>query len=73
MTILEKFKTYAEGLPPERRYEVEEILASIMESDAAKVDLTTEELAEVKRRLGDPNPEYADPAEIDALLASDDD
>ena len=73
MTILEKFETYAEALPPERRHEIEEILASIMESDAAEFDLTAGELSEVKRRLGDPDPEYADPAEIDALLANDDD
>ncbi len=33
MSVIEKFVAYAEALPDERRREIEEILASIMDSD----------------------------------------
>jgi hypothetical protein len=56
MTILEKFKTFAEALPAERRREVEEILASLMDSESPEFDLTGDDLAELDRRIADPEP-----------------
>ena len=64
MTILEKFNAYAEALPPERRREIDDLLASLMESDSPESDLTPDELAELDRRVADPNAEYADPKDI---------
>lgn len=64
---------FTEALPAKQRHEVEELLVSIMEAGSPGFDLTADELAEVRRRLADPDPEYVDPAEIDALLARDDD
>jgi hypothetical protein len=54
MTILEKFMAFAESLPSERRAEDEELLESVMDSDAIEFDLTPEELAEIDRRRAEP-------------------
>jgi hypothetical protein len=35
-----------------------------MESDSPESDLTPDELAELDRRVADPNAEYADPKDI---------
>jgi hypothetical protein len=64
MTILEKFNAYAERLPPERRQEIDDLLASIMEADSPDFDFTPDELAELDRRMAGPNPEYADSKDI---------
>ena len=68
MTILEKFVAFAQALAAEERQEVESLLASIMNGHAAEFELTPEELTELDRRMADPNPEYADPAEIEAIF-----
>jgi hypothetical protein len=68
MTVLEKFMAFAEALPSAERQEVETLLASIMDAHAGEFDLTVEELAELDRRMAGPNPEYADPAEIEAIF-----
>jgi hypothetical protein len=60
MTILEKFVAFTEGLTAERRAAVEEILASLMDSDSPEFALTADELAEIDRRMADPNPERLD-------------
>jgi hypothetical protein len=70
MSILEKFNAYAEALPPERRREIDDLLASIMESDSPEFDLTPDELAELDRRMADPHPEYADPKDIAAIFGT---
>jgi hypothetical protein len=73
MTIFEKFAKFAERLPEDRRQVYEELLADLMAGEGAESELSAEEMAEIKRRLADPDPEYVDSAEIDAMLAHDDD
>ena len=68
MGVIEQFVVFAETLSDDRRREIEEILESIMESDSAEFVFTDEELEEIDRRLADPNPQYADPAEIEAIF-----
>lgn len=68
MTIFEKFAAFAEALPPEQRSEVEDFLASIMDSDLPEFGLTADELAEIDRRIADPNPERIDEATFRAKL-----
>ncbi|QGN54787.1 hypothetical protein [Novosphingobium sp. Gsoil 351] len=68
MSILEKFVAFAEALPDERRAEIDEILAAIMDSDDPEFGFTPDELAELDRRMADPDPQYADPAEVEAVF-----
>lgn len=68
MTILEKFLTFAEGLAPDQRSEVDDFLASIMDSASPEFALTADELGEIDRRLADPNPERIADATIRAKL-----
>lgn len=68
MPILEKFVAFAEGLPEERRARIEELLSEIMASEA-ECELSPEQLAELKRRMADPNPEYATAEEVEAFFA----
>ena len=70
MTIYEKFAEFAERLPDDRRHEIEELLADIMAGEDAADEFTAEELAELKRRMDDPNPEYADPKDIAAIFGT---
>ena len=70
MTIFEKFAEFAQGLPDDRRREFEELLADLMASEQATEEFTAEELAELKRRMDDPNPEYADPKDIAAIFGT---
>lgn len=64
MTMLDKFIAFASALPADQRESVEESLAALMESLSAEFDFTSEELAELDRRVAEPNPEFADPAAI---------
>ncbi|HEX7712030.1 MAG TPA: hypothetical protein VF418_13950 [Sphingomonadaceae bacterium] len=67
MTILEKFVAFAEGLPPEQLRLVEEVLEGLME-EGVEGDFTPEQLAELDRRLADPNPRYANPEDVEAIF-----
>jgi hypothetical protein len=67
MTIIEKFVAFAQGLPPEQLRLVEEVLEGLMDGDV-EGDFTAEQLAELDRRLADPNPRYADREEVEALF-----
>ena len=69
MTIIEKFVAFAEGLPADRRAEIEEILFEIMEAETADCELSPEQLAELERRMADPNPQYASAEEVEAFFA----
>lgn len=69
MTILEQFNAFAERLPPERRAEIEQLLADIMASEDADWELSPDQLTELRRRMADPNPEYATDEEVDAFFA----
>ena len=68
MSVLEKFVAYAEAQPEERRREIDAILASIMDPESPEFEFTAEELAELDRRMADPDPKYADPTEVEAVF-----
>lgn len=68
MTMLDKFIAFASALPADQRESVEESLAALMESLSAEFDFTSEELAELDRRVAEPNPEFADPAAITKIF-----
>jgi putative addiction module component (TIGR02574 family) len=68
MTIFEKFAVFAETLPEDRRIALAELLSGIMAAETDR-SLSPEQLAELDRRMADPNPEYADPAEVEAFFA----
>lgn len=44
--------------PPKRQQEAARVLTDMEEQDASGYRLTEEQLAEVKRRLNDPNPKF---------------
>lgn len=67
MTVFEKFVAFAEALPDDRRAEIAELLSSIMAAEG-NWEFSSEQLAELKRRMADPNPKYADPAEVEAFF-----
>lgn len=68
MGVLKKFMAFAEALPRHSRTSVENVLETLMATHRADTELTPEELAELDRRLADPNPRYADLANIESLL-----
>jgi hypothetical protein len=70
MTVLEKFVAFAEGLPAERRQAIEDLLADMMGAEDASGDFTPAEMAELRRRLADPDPQYADPKDIAAIFGT---
>lgn len=44
--------------PPERQQDAARVLTEMEEQDASPYHLTDEQVAEVKRRLADPNPKF---------------
>ena len=68
MTVLENFIAFASALPADQRETVEEALAALMESLSAEFDFTPTELAELERRMAEPNPEFSDFADITKLF-----
>ena len=53
-TILDRVLTW----PPERQQDAAEMLTLMEEQAAATLGLTDEQVAEVERRLADPNPKF---------------
>lgn len=53
-SILDRVLTW----PPERQQDAVQMLALMEEQDRADVRLTDEQVAEIERRLADPNPKY---------------
>ena len=53
-TVLDRVLTW----PPERQQDAARILTEMEEQDANPSHLTNEQIAEVKRRLADPNPKF---------------
>ena len=68
MTILETFLSFTRGLPEDRRAAMEATLAALMESYSGDHEFALAELDEIERRLADPAPKFADPAEIAQLF-----
>lgn len=68
MTTIEKLAAFAEALPRDRRVAFEEALDELMDAYSPEYDLTEAEMAELERRMVDPNPKYADPAEVEAIF-----
>jgi hypothetical protein len=68
MTMLDKFIAFASALPDDQRESVEESLAALMESLSAEFDFTPEELAELDRRVAEPNPKFSDPDDITKIF-----
>ena len=58
MSTLDKFVAFTEALSADRRHDIEEVLESLMSSDDA--EFTTEEIAELDRRVADESEEWID-------------
>ena len=58
--ILDRVLTW----PPERQQEAAEVLTEMEEQDASPYHLTAEQLAELERRLADPNPKFVTLEEV---------
>jgi|GEM_PF-799648 len=68
MTMLDKFVSFAKGLPADRLQSMEATLAALMESYSDGHDFTTAELSEIDRRVSDTNPQFSKPDEITKLF-----
>lgn len=71
MTKADFFNNLYDNVPKEKR---EAFIADVMETAAkymAEPTLTPEQLAEIKRRVDDPNPRYATDAEMRKVLGDD--
>ena len=68
MTMLDKFVSFAKGLPADRLQSMEATLAALMESYSDGYDFTTAELAELDRRTSVANPQFSKPDEITKLF-----
>lgn len=64
MTSLEKFISFAQALPAGQLESVEASLSALMESLSEQFDFSPEELAEIDRRVADPDPEFSNKADI---------
>jgi hypothetical protein len=60
MTKIDKFVAFARDLPREQLDAIEARLDEIMESYSPEHDLTDAEIAEVKKRMADPDRKRAD-------------
>ena len=54
-------------LSPDRQREAAEVLLDMVEQDASDLQLSAEQLAEVRRRLASP-PDYASDAEVEEVF-----
>lgn len=68
MTMLEKFVSFARGLPADRLQSMEAALAELMESYSDEHDFTAPQLAEIDRRVADANPQFAKSDDISRLF-----
>jgi hypothetical protein len=63
--ILDRVLTW----PPERQEDAARVLTAMEEQDASSIQLSDEQVAEVKRRLADPNPTFLTLDEVRERLA----
>ena len=68
MSVLKKFVAFAEALPADRRREVDEILAVMMDSGSLGDEFTPEEIAELDRRVADEPVDWIDEETFRARL-----
>ena len=68
MTTLEQFMEFAEALPSDSYGDIELTLAAMMDAHSDKYAFTASELAELNRRVADPNHKYARPEAITAIF-----
>jgi hypothetical protein len=68
MTSLEKFVSFARALPADQLESVEASLSALMESLSEQYDFAPEELAEIDRRIADPDPQFSSKADIAAIF-----
>ena len=68
MSVLKKFVAFAEALPADRRREVDEILAVMMDSGSLGDEFTSEEIAELDRRVADEPDDWIDEETFRARL-----
>lgn len=68
MSIFQEFAAFAEALPAHRRAAMAELLSGIMAAEG-DWELSGDQRAELDRRMNEPNPAYADPAEVEAFFA----
>lgn len=68
MTKLEEFVSFATDLPPKRREEIEDILATIMRSNDEALRLSPEQEQDIQKRLEDPQPKYASAEDIKSVF-----
>jgi HEAT repeat protein len=59
--------TRLKSLPDDRQREAAEVLFDFLEGDSSDIDLTPEQIAEIKRRLADDEP-FASDAEVRATF-----
>lgn len=55
------------SLPEDRQLEAADVLLDFLDEDASSIQLTSEQIAEIERRLGDNEP-YATEAEVRATF-----
>lgn len=68
MTKIEEFVSYASKLPAGRLDEVEDILTAIMSGDEASRSLSTQQEAEISKRLSETRPDYAELSDVEAIF-----
>lgn len=68
MTVLDTFVSFARRLPADRLQSVEAALAALMETYSERYDFTDSERNELDRRVAEPKPTFADPADITAMF-----
>ncbi len=68
MTVLDSFITFARVLPEGRRQKLDDALAMLMAIHSDDGNFSAAELEKIDRRLAEPRPEFANPAQIAELF-----
>ena len=68
MTSLEKFISFAQDLPAEQLETVEASLSALMESLSEQFGFSADELAEIDRRVANPDPQFSSKADIAGIF-----
>ena len=68
MTVLDNFIAFARALPAERLEAMDDALATLMASYANDHDFTPDELADLRMRAAEADPELSNPEEISRIF-----